>query len=294
MTGYGRADEERDGWMVTAEIRSVNHRSLDIRITAPAGLSGIELAARERIKALCARGRVECRVALESPGVRLVSEATLEQADELYQALLTVRDHLGLAPEVGLRDLFAAGFELGTTEAEPAADLEVVALDAIERALQVLIDAREREGAALQQEFLDRLLRTLDLIEQIAGLSDVTSREFQTRSLERLEEILSQIGAGSVFEDDRFKKELVNSLDRSDITEEIVRARTHVTTLRQLFEDSSHEQVSLGKRVDFFLQELIREANTMASKSQSADLTSHVIGVKVEIERMREQAQNIE
>ena len=294
MTGYGRGARQLDGWQLTVEMRSVNHRGLDVRIVAPQRLTRLEPGIRDRVRRRCLRGRVECRIALDAPSTIVDSPATRDQAKQLFSALSAVTDHVGLPPPSSVADLLAAGLVLRSAHAEPPEALEGLALEAVEEGLTELVATRVKEGVALSKDFTGRLKRVDELLARVQTLAESASEAYRETLGGRIRAQLSALGL-TAFDDERLKQELVTLLDRSDITEELVRGRAHTQELQTLFEKGrGDKEEALGKRVDFFLQELHREANTMASKSISAELTARVVDVKVEVERMREQAQNIE
>jgi uncharacterized protein (TIGR00255 family) len=293
MTGYGRGDRELAGWQVVAEMRSVNHRGLDLRFVAPPALNGLEAAARQEVREACQRGRLECRVTVEAPPREAVSPDLLAQAVALHSKLAALSDHLGLSVPLTVRDLLAAGLDLHPSASEPPEGLAEVALEAVVEALGALVRAREAEGDELRTDFTRRLERLVTLVGEIQSLAAETSARYRAELGGKLRTAMSDLGLEGL-DWEQLKQELVTLLDRSDITEEVVRARTHASQLLSLLSGDERAEKPFGKRLDFFLQELIREANTMASKSMSAELTARVVDVKVEIERMREQAQNVE
>jgi uncharacterized protein (TIGR00255 family) len=299
MTGYGRASAEVAGFRLTCEMRSVNHRGLDIRVMAPPALSVHEMSVRQAVKRRCARGRVECRLALAATETAPAGSAALAEATLIYRSLDAVREHLGLVEPVRLSDLVAAGLEPRPSDpAEPLDELGDAVLDLVDRALTRLLEARMAEGGALQQEFRAQLARLGGHLDRIEALRQAQSNAHRDRLRRRLDEVLELLGAAGGVERDRLLQEVAIYLDRSDIAEEVARAKSHVETLSELFSPSLPPDPdtvrSVGKRIDFFLQELIRETNTMAAKSDSTELTEEIISAKVEVERMREQVQNIE
>jgi uncharacterized protein (TIGR00255 family) len=293
MTGYGREVSTRDGWSVTAEMRSVNHRGLDTRVSGATLAGATGMAIRVRIKKQCHRGRVECRIELEAPPHESLPPDALNNARELYETLESVRSALGIEEPLSMSDLLAAGLQrLTLAEAEVAPPDDLI-LSTVEKAIRSLVASRDVEGATLQRELTARLDHIRELVEEIDRLSGEAVQEYRRRLLARVNEALDQASAGQI-DPDRLLQEIVIHVDKADITEEIVRARSHTTEIGKLLDTSDPAAASLGKRIDFFLQELNREANTMASKSHSAQLTSQVVEVKAEIERLREQTQNIE
>lgn len=294
MTGFGRANVERDGWAIAAEVRSVNHRGLDIRVVAPPGLNHLELPLRKTVKDTCGRGRVECRITVEPPRGGLAETDTLDVAAGLHSVLAELTTTLGLAPEITLSDLFAAGFELNSrAEAQDLRHLEPAILEAARSALGRLVASRTAEGEVLVTDFVARTNRAAALVDAIESLAEESRDIFRERLQKRLGEILESLGNVEI-DESRLLQELAFLVDKADIVEEIVRAKAHCATLLQMFSSGNPEGESIGKRVDFFLQELGREANTMAAKAGTTELTHQIVALKSEIERMREQANNLE
>jgi len=294
MTGFGRANVDKDGWTISAEARSVNHRGLDIRVVAPPGLNNLELALRKSVKAACGRGRVECRISVEAPRGGLAQTDTLEIATELHGVLSELVTKLGLSPEIKLSDLFSAGFQLNNkAEAPDLQHLDEVILETARSALAELVASRKAEGQALVDDFLSRISSATELVGTIESLAAESQDIFRERLQKRLGEILESLGNVEV-DETRLLQELAFLVDKADIVEEIVRAKAHCATLLQMFSSGNPEGEAIGKRVDFFLQELGREANTMAAKAGTTELTHEIVALKSEIERMREQANNLE
>lgn len=300
MTGFGRAQGDVDGLTVTVEVRSVNHRGLDARISLPAGLGELEAEIQGQLKAALARGRVELRVALDAPNSRTPGPASsdeLSRARREHERLEAIRSHLGLEDPVRLADVLAAmsaatstptGVATGATSCDPVAVRAIVF-----RAISALRESRGAEGEALRAEFQSRLETVLALVAAVDEAARHYAEQHRERLRTRVSELLGKLGAQPL-DEGRLLQEVALQLDKADITEETVRARTHAEALLALFKGETADEGAVGKRVDFTLQELGREANTMASKSASAELTEIVVRLKTEIERMREQALNLE
>ena len=295
MTGYGSASVEAQGWSLSAECRAVNHRGLDLRIVLPAGLHHLEPRIRGEIKKRCCRGRIECRISIESPAVSLNDSPPLDTALNLKESLSALAAHLKLKNEITLQDLFAAGFIMNPQQKEkPNEALEEPIMGLVENALLQLDQARLTEGRALASDLSERLSRSTAALTKIDALHSNLATGFRARLKERLGIALEELGDTEKLDEHRLIQEIAIYVDRSDITEEIVRAHAHILELDGLISRKNTEHVPLGKRIDFFLQEMGREANTMGSKSQSPELVSFIVELKSNIERLREQAMNIE
>jgi uncharacterized protein (TIGR00255 family) len=295
MTGYGSASEETQGWTVSAEFRAVNHRGLDLRIVLPSELHYLEPKIRREIKSRCCRGRIECRVSLESPIIGLNDSPHLDTALTLKEALSTLATHLNLDAAITLQDLFAAGFNLNQQQKEkPNEALEAPIMKLVGDALKQLDLARLTEGKALTTELSERLNGASLALDEIDALHSNLATGFRARLQERLGIALEELGNTEKLDEHRLIQEIAIYVDRSDITEEIVRAHAHILELTGLISREDLEHSPHGKRIDFFLQELGRESNTMGSKSHSSDMVCCIVELKSNIERLREQAMNIE
>jgi uncharacterized protein (TIGR00255 family) len=284
MTGFAAVAAELPGLSLAVELRSVNHRYLDIALKLPDELRSLESALREQLAAEVKRGKVECRVALN----RVAASAAQVAIDQSR-----VRALAAAAAEI--RQLVPGAAPLSAAEilrwpgvmVEPA-----VAPEALAEALRRLIDqglvelaaARTREGAKLQTLLV---ARCNDIEVQVARVAPRIPA-LHSAFVEKLGTRLKEAGLDS--NDDRLKQELALFATKIDIAEEVARLSTHVTEVRRVLAQGG----SAGKRLDFLAQELHREANTLGSKSVDAELSQASLELKVLIEQMREQVQNIE
>ncbi len=284
MTGFAAVAAELPGLSLAVELRSVNHRYLDIAVKLPDELRSLEPALREQLAGQLKRGKVECRIALNRIAAAAVSVAIDAPR---------VRAVAAAAAEV--RQLVPDASPLSTAEilrwpgvlVEPS-----IAPDALIEALQRLVDqglvelaaARAREGAKLQELLLARCADIETQIERVAPRIPALHAAFVEKLGARLKE------AGLDPNEDRLKQELALFATKIDIAEEVARLATHVTEVRRVLAQGG----SAGKRLDFLAQELHREANTLGSKSVDAELSQTSLELKVLIEQMREQVQNIE
>lgn len=290
MTGYGEARVSIPVGTVRATVRALNLKQLDVRVNLPGYAISLESEVVERVRAEVRRGRVEVRLDIDSSGSRsrdVVSPELESLAADLRRAATALR----IPGELTIGDLLAAGAgSLLRAEVEPTVDeVHRGVLDALDEALQAFEVFRIREGsglAALYHEALGELATLFDEIERLAA--DVT-RGARARLRARVADLLADQDAGRL-DTDRVELEVVLIAERSDIAEEIQRARAHLTAI----EEAITEPGPHGKRLDFLLQELVRETNTMASKSSSATLTHRVVDAKTRVDQLREQAQNIE
>ncbi len=289
MTGYGRAFAEIDGRQMTVEVKSVNHRFLDLLFRMPRNLMFLEDTARRIIDGRLSRGHAEVFVTYRN----LRNDARKVLADEpLFNAYAEALQELSAASGGGLRDdrtLMAIARMpdvLTVTEAEE--DQEAVAAlltQALNEALDGLIAMRRREGEAMKADLSARV----DAIQRLTDAVEARYPETVEDYTRRLKAAVAEL-VGSGVDETRLMMEVAVMADRSAIAEETVRLNSHLQQLRELFE--SEEPV--GRRIDFIVQELNREVNTIASKSQDIPITQLTVDLKAEIEKLREQLQNIE
>lgn len=288
MTGYGRMSVEQEGRQLTIELKSVNHRFLDIAFRMPRSFNGMEDAARRLIGARLARGHVDvfatyCNMREDSKQVQ-VDEALL---DAYMKALDRICERTGIADTRDLMQITQMHDVLVVREA----DEDQKALGALmERALVGALDQMEnmraREGEALKADILDRINRLEKLIGEIETRYPATIEEYRRRLYDRVKELMD----GAAPDEQRLLQEVAVMADRSDIAEEIVRLHSHFAQVREMAASSE----PVGRKLDFIVQELNREVNTISSKSQDVPITRLVVQAKAEIEKIREQVQNVE
>lgn len=305
MTGYATAVDRADGWVVNVHARSVNHRGLDTRFSLPYSLSSSESALGKLVRERFHRGRVELRVELEADhsaaggSLRFFDAAQFEAVVEELREL-GISEGLIFANQLKLSDVLAFKHLFERSDGAEIDPENPAILSAVERALDELLRARLNEGEGIAQD-LRAHLRELELnLGAMAELLPGEADAFRARLAQRVEEAVEAFGAGDL-EPERLAHELAFYADRSDVGEELQRAGSHVERLKELLEPGADASAEAGQRaeprgktIDFYLQELIRECNTMGSKSNSARGTDLVIAMKATIERMREQAANVE
>ena len=296
MTGFGVGDVTlaldagaAPRGRVVAEIRSVNQRFLDVRARLPRELADLSLFAEQVARERLRRGRVELVVHTEGA---VVSPCVLdkERARAALRALGELRDELAPGSDVPL-SLLSAVPDLFT----PPAGGELSALRAsIKQAIDRAIDAMEgmcrREGEALSADLRARCGLLRDLLGEVTGLAEASRDIVRRRLRERVERLLT--GADLAIDVIRVETEVVLIAERSDVAEELTRLSSHLDQFCGVCDDDRGEPV--GRRLDFLLQEMLREANTLGAKAQDAALSHRVVAIKVELERLREQVQNIE
>lgn len=297
MTGYGMAEASVSRGTLRVELKSVNHKSLDVRLSVPRGFGEFEQKMSQRIRERLGRGRVSVaceyrREAAAGDGVSLlgIDEERLGQVVEQLQGL---KARHGLSGPIGFAELepFASLYRRGEQEerVEELLSWEEVAT-VLDEALDRFERARIEEGAGIEQMFEAHLEELEERRALLEALRPRLLEGYHERLRDRLE-ALSQ-AHGGLLDQERIVTEVHYFTEKTDIAEELQRAHAHIERLQRLI--AGHEGESIGKKLDFYLQEMIRETNTMASKSNFAELTGHVIEMKSRIEQLREQSANVE
>jgi uncharacterized protein (TIGR00255 family) len=288
MTGYGRVETTGQGRNIVVEAKSVNHRFLEISLKMPQALFPLEMEFKKKIGEKIKRGRIEIFIRLEAQSADAPEAIlNLENARNYFAALQRLKEEFSLQEEIGLktlvgfRDIFSQ-----PAEAEINPDVLKQAAAALEDALDMLVQMRREEGAAIYQDMQQRLDLIRGILETINSRAPQVVLEYQKRLTERIKELT----AGYALEDSRLAQEAAILAEKSDITEEIVRMHSHIGQFVTLLQSLEAE----GKKIDFLLQEMNREINTIGSKSNDAEIARQVIEAKSELSRLREQAQNIE
>lgn len=288
MTGYGRGAWQGDGKKVEVEIKSVNHRYCDIALRLPRRLSPLEAQVRNLIRQRVSRGRIEVFVQVEdSTPAEQKLELDLNLAKDYHLALKTLQQDLGVPGEVRLETL--ATFKEIFSRKEVETDLEkewTVVQQALEAALSTLEEMRRDEGLKLREDFEGRLETIGGMVEEIEGKAPLALRLCRDRLAQRVQEL----SEGLEIDEARLAQEVAFLAERSDITEEIVRIRSHLNQFREMLKSPD----PAGRKLEFLLQEINREANTIGSKANDAGIAQVSVGIKSELEKMREQVQNVE
>ena len=286
MTGYGRAMKDMDGRQLTIELKSVNHRFLDISFRMPRNLMFLEDEARKRIGAKLARGHVDVFMTYRN----MRSDARSVQADralfDAYAAALDALSGSDVRDDRSLMGIARMPDVLIVTEAEEDQDaLRQLLADTLDEALDQLVAMRRREGEAIARDLNARTDRIEEMTKQIEARYPETVAEYTQRLKNSVAELI-----GQNMDENRLLMEVAIMADRSAIAEETVRLHAHIAQLREcLMKDEP-----IGRRIDFLVQEFNRETNTISSKSQDVPITRLAVDMKAEIEKLREQIQNIE
>ena len=290
MTGYGRGECARQGFKVTVELSAVNRRQTEISVNLPRELEMLEAPVRDAINAQVARGRVTARIALHAANGKSAARAHINlplaraYAAELNRLArqLKLPDPATLDQLVRAPGVFQSDEELVDTE-----QIRPVVEKALAQALAALVKMREREGAHLAKDLAARAGIMRQSADRIQKQAPHTAERYRQQLVERIK---SAGLAAPEPDDERLLKEIVLFADRSDISEELTRLQSHF----QQFDDCRKAKEPVGRTLDFLAQEMNREINTIGSKANDALISREVVTLKAELERFREQAQNVE
>ncbi len=284
MTGFASLEQSIENATLILELRAVNSRYLELHFKLDESLKCFEPMIREQISAQLSRGKIECKLTLVEHN-RAKAFAQLDEGvlDQLYKMQASVQLSFKESKQLSVADILRwPGVVLSHT-VNPASVLELVK-EVVQKGLQDLNASREREGAKLKALILERLNEVEALVEKVKPMLPALIQEYQTKLENKLQASFKNI------DQERIAQELVLFVQRMDVDEELTRLSAHTSEVRRILSDKT----PAGKRLDFLMQELNREANTLGSKSMSLQTTQASMSLKVLIEQMREQIQNIE
>jgi len=290
MTGFGRGAAQGEGFGIAVDLKTVNNRFLDIHLRAGAELSAAEPLVRRLIGARLSRGRVDVSVTIERTG-EVSYELNRPLIAGFIQAIREMQREFGLAGEPDINVLARLPGAMQAARDGVSEEMLKGVERALAGALGELEAMRRQEGAALAAEMsarLDEIERHLPVIESLSGEQ---VENYRARVFKRISEMLARDGLEIVeLDQGRLAQEVAYLADRSDITEEVTRLRSHVSQFRTAIAEESE----VGKRLDFLLQEFNREANTVLSKSTDLAIKESALAIKAAVEKLREQVQNVE
>lgn len=287
MTGFGRGKYENEGRSYTVDIKSVNHKYTDISVRLPRFLNSEEDKIRKRISSAISRGKVDVLVTFEnysSKGTNI--RINKELAKEYIRELKSLAEETELNFNVDVIDIskFPEILKIEDDQDEELIGNELMI--AVDNALEKFINMRETEGTRLIQDIEQRIYLIQNKVNEITGFSSTLVGEYMEKLKTRVNELLEP----STVDENRLMQEIVIFSDKSSIEEELTRLKSHIEQFLNLIKQSS----PIGKKIDFLIQEINREVNTIGSKANCLDITNRVIEIKTEVENIREQIQNIE
>lgn len=287
MTGFGRASLESNGKNYIIEIKTVNNKYSDITVKSPKRLSFMEDKIRKQIANRITRGKVEVSVSFfdfsnKSKNVVLNKEI----AKEYIKQLREIADENNLSENISVVEIAKLPDILNSIDSDNDEEIASEALQCLNMALDSLIEMRKTEGENIKQDLLVRIERVQNLVDKIAENSKGIVEEYVSKLEKRVKEILKT----DVVDENRIAQEAVIYADKTSIEEELTRLNSHIVQFKELVNSDG----PVGKKLDFIIQEMNRETNTIGSKAGSGEITKAVIDLKVELEDIREQIQNIE
>ncbi|MDY0292130.1 MAG: YicC/YloC family endoribonuclease [Desulfuromonadaceae bacterium] len=288
MTGYGKGRSVTDSVRYTAEIKTVNHRYIDVSVKLPRALMFLENEIKSWVTSVLHRGKVDVYISRDGDAAEaLQPQLNLGVAQayvEVYQELI---ERFGLAQDIPISMLATQRDVIVLNEPEiDASNAREGLKHAVTEALVATVQMRLTEGKSMEEDIVARLQTLEDLLHAVELRTPQVVEEWQQKLHKRLDTLLQE----AEVEPQRLAQEIAIFADRCDISEEVVRFNSHIAQLRALLTHPG----AIGRQMDFLLQELNREANTMGSKSNDAELTRNVVALKAELEKIREQVQNIE
>ena len=287
MTGFGRASLESNGKNYIIEIKTVNNKYSDITVKSPKRLSFMEDKIRKQIANRITRGKVEVLVSFfdfsnKSKNVVLNKKI----AKEYIKQLREIADENNLSENISVVEIAKLPDILNSIDSDNDEEIAGEALKCLNMALDSLIEMRKAEGENIKQDLLVRIERVQNLVDKIAENSKGIVEEYVSKLEKRVKEILKT----DVVDENRIAQEAVIYADKTSIEEELTRLNSHIVQFKELVNSDG----PVGKKLDFMIQEMNRETNTIGSKAGSGEITKAVIDLKVELEDIREQIQNIE
>ena len=289
MTGYGRGQSVRNGSKFTVELNSVNRKQSDVVVTLPRELAELEPRVRDVINAEVTRGRLNVVIACHRSGGQGSDAAVLDAklARSYYQAMVDLQKDLGAGGEIGIETVLRAPGVMRTGETAPEPeDAWPLVQSALADALGDLVKMREREGKALAKDLIKRLKIVRTAVREIRKLQPAVVQRYR----QTLHDRVARAGVDLPLDDDRLVKEIIFFADKSDITEELTRLDSHFAQ----FAHHLRKTEAVGRTLEFMSQEIGREFNTLGAKANDVQISQLVVACKSEMEKIREQIQNIE
>lgn len=288
MTGYGKSEQTIDSLNVTVEIKSVNHRYFEFSARVPREYGFLEEKLKKYCNSLITRGKVECYVSVEDLEEREMEVNVNETLAAGYvKALKELSERFGLKDDISAVTLSRYPDVITLHKASEDEERIWNAVKTVaETAVSKFIEMRETEGSKLRGDILSRADYIIECVEFIEGRSPETVREYNEKLKQRMKELLGD----AAVDEQRLLNEAAIYADKIAVDEETVRLRSHISQLREFMNSSE----AIGRKLDFLVHEINREANTIGSKAQDVDIAKKVIAIKAEVEKIREQVQNIE
>lgn len=288
MTGFGRGQDILDGMSISVEIKSVNHRYFDFSCRVPRSYGFLEEKLKTYVQSLVSRGKIECYVSIEALEIdECIVNVNHSLAAGYIEALKEISERYNLPDDITVSSVakYHDIFSVHKSEADEERVWNSVKTVA-DKAIASFVSMREKEGEKLRDDILSRCDTILENVSFIEKRSPETVKEYNEKLLERMRSILDDVQV----DEQRILTEAAIYADKIAVAEETVRLRSHIDQMREFMESKT----AIGRKMDFLIQEFNREANTIGSKAQDVEIAKKVIDIKAEIEKIREQVQNIE
>lgn len=289
MTGYGRAETILKGKRTVTEIKSFNHRYLEVSLRLPPTLASLEMEIKKKIANVFSRGKIEVNIRMDyngSPDKVTGFDLNIPLLRSYYSLLCRIKQELNMKDEITLAMMAAFRDAFAAPEEDNIAAVWQLLEATLDEAVVALTVMREKEGDVLCRDLRDRVATVAQLLDVVGNRGTQALKAYQNRLRERIKELAGDIE----IDESRLMQEIAIMAEKSDIMEEIVRLRSHIDQ----FNDMLQSNQAVGRKVDFLIQEMGREVNTIGSKSGDAEISRNVIEIKSELARIREQVQNIE
>ena len=290
MTGYGRSESVVDDRRYTVELKSVNHRYLEISLRMPSMISPLEVEIKKKLGEQFSRGRIEVTVRLDvnnGTDVGTKYELNIPLMKNYYEMLTQLKREFNLQDEITLGTM--TGFRDAFVQSEQRLDIAVIGAElsrVMDEAIIELKEMRLKEGENLCADITSRIRSIEHSLDTVCSRAPQVVEEYQKRLTERIKELTMGVGVDEI----RLHQEVAIMAEKSDITEEMVRMRSHI----QQFDDLLKSDEPMGRKIDFLIQEMTREVNTTGSKSGDLEISKNIVEMKSELAKLREQVQNIE
>lgn len=288
MTGYGYGEVSSEEYKFCVEIKTINHRFCEIFLRIPGLLSPLEEQIKKKIRGRVVRGRVDVNIKLENlAGKRYSVKVDKNLALAYYKAIRELKENLQIEDQIKIKHLISLPEVLGVQEVESdITSMQPGIEKAVETALDELVKMREREGRILAEDILGRMKRIAGFLQEVEKRAPRVLEDYCSRLNKKLREWVD----AEIIGHDRISAEVALFAERSDITEEIVRLQSHLQQMEKYIADGG----IVGRKLDFLVQEMYREVNTIGAKANDSNISALVVELKGEIEKIREQVQNIE
>lgn len=290
MTGFGRGEAQGPNYKVTVEMKSVNHRYIDISVKMPKKLNAYEANLKAILKDYICRGKVDIYISVETvSGADVNIRYNAETAEKYLAVFKEMSEQFELENDIRVSALSRYPEVLVTEELEPEEDeLYNLAEEAFTKACRQISEARSAEGEHLKKDLVEKLDGMLSMIEYITSHSEDILKDYRNKLLDKVQEVLGDVNV----DENRIATEVVLYADKICVDEEMVRLKSHINSMKNTL--LTGDEQGIGRKLDFIAQEMNREANTTLSKANNLEISQKAIDLKTEIEKVREQIQNIE